>query len=180
MFGLLLFFLASGSVTSDTDIMAQVKSNKVLCSNPDEATKTCSAIASYILAKNGILTETAEILISPDQPITLEMSSVVSVDGAVNCGALTLPEMQKGRLRLNGRLLPPDRNEAALSRLLERLAPMAGRKSCEELRIKSGQLFKFGQVDRIDLKLPEKPVKWVSLDEGFRVAPRQVPVAKAQ
>jgi hypothetical protein len=175
-----LLILASGGVIPSTDIMAQVRADRMLCSNPDEATKTCSMIASYTLAENGVLTETAELLISPNQPITLEMSSTVKVDGAVNCGALTLPEMQKGRLRLSGTLLPADRNEAALRGILEKLTPMVGRKTCEELRIESGQLFKYGQVDRIDLKLPGKPVKWVARDEGFRVAPRQRTDAKAQ
>ena len=175
-----LLLLMSGSAIAENDIMAQIRANKALCSNPDEAAKTCSTIASYARADDGVLTETAEILISPNQPITLEMSSVVNVDGAVNCGALTLAEMQKGRIRLNGTLLPPERNEAALKALLEKLAPMADRKSCEELRIEAGQLVKFGQVDRIDLKLPGKPVRWVGRDEGFRVAPRQILDPKAQ
>jgi hypothetical protein len=175
-----LLILASGSTVLGTDIMAQVRANRVLCSNPDESTKTCSTIASYTRAENGVFTETAELLISPNQPITLEMSSTVKVDGAVNCGALTLPEMQKGRLRLNGTLLSADRNEAALRGILEKLAPMAGQKTCEVLRIEAGQLFKYGQVERIDIKLPGKPVKWVALDEGFRVAPRKLPDATAQ
>lgn len=178
MFALLLI-LASGSAGAGTDIMAQIRANKVLCSNPDEATKTCSTITSYTIAEDGVITETAELLLSPNQPVTLEMSSIVKVDGAVNCGALTLQEMQKGRLRLNGTLLPLDRNEAALRGIVDKMAPMAGRKSCEELRIEDGQLFKYGQVERVDIKLPGKPVKWVALDERFRVAPRQFSDAKA-
>jgi hypothetical protein len=176
----LLLILASGSPIPGIDIMAQVRADRVLCSNADETTKTCSTIASYTLAENGALTETAELLMSPNQPITLEMSTTVKVDGAVICGAPTLPEMQKARLRLSGTLLPADRNEAALRGILEKLAPMAGRKTCDELRSESGQLFKYGQVERIDIKLPGKPVKWVALDEGYRVAPRQLPDAKAQ
>lgn len=170
-----LLILVSGSAVPGTDIMAQVRANRVLCSNPDGATKTCSTIASYTLAPNGVVTETAELLISPNQPITLEMSTTVKIDGAVNCGALTLPEMQKGRLRLSGTLLPTDRNEAALRGILEKLAPMAGRETCEVLRFEAGQLFKYGQVERIDIKLPGKAVKWVARDEGFRVAPRKLP-----
>lgn len=175
-----LLLLMSGSAIPGNDIMAQIRAGNALCSNPDEATKTCSTIASYTRSDDGVLTETAELLISPSQPITLEMSSVVSVDGAVNCGALTLAEMQKGRIRLAGALLTPERNEAALKGFLEKLAPMAGRKSCEEIRIEAEQLVKFGQVDGIDLKLPGKPVRWVGRDEGFRVAPRQILDSKAQ
>ena len=80
--------------------------------------------------------------------------------------------MQKGKLRMNGTLLPSDRNEAVLNKLLEKLKPMAGRKACEALRVEDGQLRKFGQVERIDLKLPGKPVSWISAAEGYKVAPR--------
>ena len=80
--------------------------------------------------------------------------------------------MQKGRLRMNGTLFPPDRNEAALKMLIERLKPMAGREACEVLRIEDGELKKFGQVERVDLNLPGKPVSWINPADGYRVAPR--------
>lgn len=89
----------------------------MLCANPDSATKTCSSIVSYKPGKNGTFVETGEVLISPDQPITLEMSSVVQFESGAICGTVEFADMQKGRLRMNGTLLPADRNEAALSKL---------------------------------------------------------------
>ena len=144
----------------------------MLCANPDPATKTCSSIISYTPGKNGTFVETGEVLISPGQPITLEMSSAVQVEGGAICGTMEFADMQKGKLRMNGTLLPSDRNEAVLNKLLEKLKPMAGRKACEALRVEDGQLRKFGQVERIDLKLPGKPVSWISAAEGYKVAPR--------
>ncbi|MBA2772318.1 MAG: hypothetical protein H0U34_09985 [Sphingomonas sp.] len=140
--------------------------------NPDSATKTCSSIISYLPGPDGTLVETGEVLISPDQPITLEIVSVGKVEGGAICGAVELADMQKGQLRINGTLLPPDRNTAALSKLLEKMKPMAGRKACEGLQVENGQLMKYGQVERIDLNLPGKPVRWISPSEGYRVAPR--------
>jgi hypothetical protein len=49
---------------------------------------------------------------------------------------------------------------------------MAGRKVCEGLQVEDGQLVKYGQVERVDLKLPGKPVSWISPADGYRVAPR--------
>ncbi len=73
---------------------------------------------------------------------------------------------------MNGTLFPPDRNGAALSKLIERLKPMAGREACEVLRIQDGELRKYGQVERVDLNLPGKPVSWINPADGYRVAPR--------
>ncbi len=47
---------------------------------------------------------------------------------------------------------------------------MAGKKACEALRVQDGQLMKYGQVDKVDLKLLGKPVKWIDPGEGFQVA----------
>ena len=172
MFLAILLLAAASSGPSGTDVLAQVQLGKMLCANPDPATRTCSSIVSYTPGKNGTFVETGEVLISPNQPITLEMSSVVQVEGGAFCGTVEFADMQKGKLRMNGTLLPSDRNEAALSKLLEKLKPMAGRKACEALRIEEGQLKKYGQVERIDLNLPGKPVSWISPADGYKVAPR--------
>ena len=154
-----------------TDVSAQSRLGKILCVNPNVATKTCSSIISYKPGPDGTLIETGEVLISPDQPITLEIASAAKVEGGAICGAVELADMQQGKLRMNGTLLPLDRNAAALSKLIERMKPMAGRKACEGLRVENGQLMKYGQVERIDINLPGKPVRWINPSEGYRVAP---------
>lgn len=172
MFIALLLLAATSSGAPETDVVAQVRAGKMLCSNPDTATKTCSTIASYTRREDGTFVEKGEVLISPDQPITLGMSMVVRVDGDAICGTMELTDLQKAAVRVDGMPLPPDRNEAALSKLIEKLKPMAGRKVCEGLQVEDGQLMKYGQVERVDLKLPGKPVSWISPAEGYRVAPR--------
>ena len=80
--------------------------------------------------------------------------------------------MQKGQVRINGAPLPSDQNVAVLSKILEVMGPMADKRACDEIRIEAGQLVKFGQVEGVEVKLPGKPVRWISMDEGFKVAPR--------
>jgi hypothetical protein len=155
---------------SETDAAAQSRLGKRLCVNPDVSTKTCSSILSYKPGSDGFLIETGEVLVAPAQGITLEMTSLVKEEGGALCGAVQLTDMQKGIVRVNGTPLPAERNSAIVATLLERLAPMAGKKACEVLRMQGGQLTKFGQVEQVDLNLPGKPVKWIDPTEGFRVA----------
>lgn len=171
MFGT-LFLLATVSLSgSGTDLMTEIRAGKLLCSNPDVSTKTCSAIVIFSVGDDGDIKETTEMLISPSPPITLEMSSPSQIQGSVNCTVLTLPLMQKGRVRVNGAPLPSDQNEAVLSKIIEVMGPMADKRACEELRIEAGQLLKIGQVEGIEVTLPGKPVKWISPEDGFKVAP---------
>jgi hypothetical protein len=149
--------LAATDAPSELDAAAQSRLGKRLCVNPDTTNKSCSSILSYKPSADGFLIETGEVLVAPAQGITLEMTSLVKEDGGALCG-------------VNGTPLPADQNAAAVAKLVERLASMEGKKACEALRVQDGQLMKYGQVDKIDLKLPGKPVKWIDTTEGFRVA----------
>ena len=171
LLAVVLSIASTGSV-STTDVLAQVRAGKLLCVNPDEKSKTCSTIDTFVISENGKVIDGSELLISADRQMTVEVSSVVHVEYATICGSIELTDLQGGQVRLDGRLLPPDRNAAVLSVFVERLRPLAGRSVCEVLRLEDGQLKKFGQVDRVDIGLPGKPLRWISPEEGFRVAPR--------
>ena len=168
-----LFLLAASSFGGmGTDLMTEIRAGKLLCSNPDLSTKTCSAITIFSLGQDGNINETTEILITPNPPVTVEMSAPSQIQGSVNCTMLTLRQMQDGKVRVNGAPLPSDQNEKVLSKIMEVMGPMADKRACDELRIEAGQLVKFGQVDGVEVKLPGKPVKWINTDDGFKVAPR--------
>jgi hypothetical protein len=169
---LLLLVAAAGNLTPATDILAQIRAGRMLCSNPDAATKTCSAINAYADADDGGLIETDEFLLSPDRAVTLEVSLSVGIDHGAICGVLALADLEKGKVRLDGALVPADRNAAALEKIVERMKPMTGRRTCDTLRVEGGQLLKFGQVERIEINLPGKPVRWITAADGYRVAPR--------
>ena len=172
MFGT-LFLLATSSMGGvGTDLMTEIRTGKMLCSNPDLGKKTCSAITIFSVGQDGSVKETTEMLIAPNPPITVEMSAPSQIQGPVNCTVLTIPQMQKGKVRINGAPLPSDQNLAVLSKIMEVMGPMADKRACDEIRIEAGQLVKFGQVEGVEVKLPGKPVRWISMDEGFKVAPR--------
>jgi hypothetical protein len=165
--------LAAGTpVSSDTAILAQLSAGKMLCSNPDAATKTCSAIASYAAGKNGAFVETSEVLLPVGQPLTLQLSVAAQVKGSTICAVMNEADLQKGVVRINGSPLPLEQNVAVLSKLIEKLKPMAGREVCEELRVEDGRLMKYGRAERVDINLPGKPVRWINDADGYKVGTR--------
>lgn len=171
MISLLLLAGAVAGV-SDIDVVANSKAGMKLCSNPDAATKTCSTIASYAAADDGSFVETGEVLLAADQPITLQTAIPVTIDGDSICGQLTDAALAGAKVRVGGAQLPPDRHAMALASLTAKLKPLVGRKTCDGLRMEGGKLMKYGQVERVDVNLPGKPVIWIAADSGYRVAPR--------
>lgn len=162
--------LAANGGYSETDVALQSSLGKQLCVNPDAGAKTCSSILSYKPGVGGFLVETGELLIAPAQGMTLELSSSVKEEGGALCGAIQAADLQKGIVRVRGMPLSAERNSAVLAMLTDRMAPVIGKKACEVLIVREGQLQKVGQVDGLDLKLPGKPVKWVDPTEDYRVA----------
>jgi len=164
--------LAGANVQADLDVLGQSKSGKVLCANPDAATKSCSSISSYNTSADGSVIETTEVLLTPDQPLTLTMSIGTKVaDGSI-CGVMTLEDLKRGQVKLDGDAIPADRNALVLKRLEASMGSLAGREVCDALRIENNGLVKYGQVERVDLKLPGKPAMWVSSADEYKVAPR--------
>lgn len=159
-----------------TDYLTAIRAGKLLCSTPDPVAKTCSNLDSYVLAADGSVTDTGETLLSPTPLVTLETSSVVHANGASLCGVLELADLQKGKVRVNGELLPPDRNAFAIGKIVEALGSLTGHKICETLHIDGSKLIKSGTMEGSEIKVPDKPAAWVSAADGYKVA---APVAPA-
>jgi hypothetical protein len=162
---------AAVAASTETDVLANVQAGRMICSNPDDATHTCSTISKYQVLDDRSLLETSEILFSPDQPISFEVQAHITLKNGAICGAMLKADLDKGIVRVSGRPIAADKNQAVLAKLDEEFAPLYGRQTCEVIRIEGGRLLKFGQMDGVDIPLPPKPVRWISPDDGFKVAP---------
>ncbi len=162
-----------------TDYLAGIRAGRLLCSHPDPVSKTCSTIDSFAQAADGALTDTGETLLGAEPLVTLEISSTAHIDGATNCGMLELADLQKGRVRVMGQLLPPDQNAIAIGKIAEKLAPIAGHKACETLHFDGGKLTKSANIEGFDIKIENKPVAWITPGDGYKVAAPSTPALAA-
>ena len=169
--GVLMMAAPSAAILPD-DILANINAGRSLCSNPDPATKTCTTIATYAPSDTGTFSENAEILINESPPIIFATKTLVRLEDGAICGTVEEATISNGKVRYNGVLLPADRNAAVVARLAENFATMFGKKTCDRISLVDGKLLKFGQVERVDIKLPGKPVQWISPGDGYKVAPR--------
>jgi hypothetical protein len=170
---LILLFLALAAVPAETDMVAHFKAGQRLCSNPDVAAKTCTTIDRVGAGADGGLVQTGETLVSPNEVISLEMTTPIHFEEGAACGRIDEGDFRRSVVRANGVPIPADRNAKVLDMLWSKVfAAQAGQKICEGLRVEQGQLVKRGQTQQMDLPLPGTPVRWIRADEGYRVAPR--------
>ena len=181
---IIAFLLATAApasaVTPATDYLANIRAGKLLCSTPDPAAKTCSGLDTYVLAKDGTATDTGETVISPAPLVTLEVSTPVHIDGASLCGVLDVADLQKGKVRVNGELLPADRNAFAIGKIVEAVGSFAGHKVCESLHVDGGKLIKSGTMEGSEMKVPDKPVAWIAPGDGYKVGVPSAPAPSSK
>ncbi|WP_156424769.1 hypothetical protein [Novosphingobium fuchskuhlense] len=176
--GILAAAASSANVPAD-DALANITAGHLLCSNPDATTRTCTTIDTYSLAADGTITDAGELMISETPLISLTTTAIVHIENGAICGTMREADLLNGKVRLNGELLPTDRNAAVVAKLVEKYGSMFGRQACETVSLIDGKLLKFGQIERVDIKLPGKPVKWVAAGDGYKVGPR-APASESQ
>lgn len=172
-FVLVMALLVTGCQSPEpTNILGQAGQGKLLCVNPDAATKTCSALSTFSQSWTGTVTETTEMLLPRRENITIQISSLAEVNGSQMCGRLGEGDIRSSIIRVKGSELPPAEHAAATGELVAIMGPLFGRLSCEELRMEYGHLKKFANIEGISMAPPVKMVAWVKSDEGYKVAPR--------
>jgi len=164
---------ASAAPIPPDDLAANIAAGHLLCSNPDTASKTCTTIDAYAPVSGDAYANTGELMISEVPLITIATTAVVRIENGAVCGTILAADLLNRRVRLNGADLPPERNAAVLAKLAEKFAPMVGKKSCETVSLIDGELLKFGQIQGVDIRLPGKSVKWITPQDGYKVAPHQ-------
>ena len=176
---ILLAASTPAAAAPQTDFLAEIRAGRQLCVNPDLVNKICSTIDSFAGSADGTLTNMGETILAPEPLVTLETSSIAHIDGATNCGMLDLADLQKGRVRVNGQLLPPEQNAAVISQIIEKLGFLAGHKTCETLHVDGGNLTETASIEGIDIKIPNKLVAWITPGDGYKVGASSAPVPAA-
>lgn len=169
MFIMLLTLAAAAP--SQTDLVEHLRNGELLCIKPDEANKSCDTIDRVTVRPDGAMMETSETLVSDDPPAAVEMTNPISVEGDAICAVADMAVLRQSIVRVNGTPLPPDANAGVISALGETIKPVEGHTICERLQIEAGQLVVTARDNGTPLPYPARPVRWISAEAGWRVAP---------
>ena len=164
-------FAATAAPAIATNPIEPALSGKLECHFPDEQTKTCRSLSSYKPLGDNRYSSTTLGLLSPQEPVTLEITSEVQIKNGAVCGRLLDEDLAKAKLNVAGKTL--DQTEAApgKAQIAQAMAPLMNKEICARYEPSpSGGLVAKASVDGTAQPNFDQPVKWVAPGDGYKVA----------
>ena len=159
------------TLAAHADPLAESHAGKVQCYRPDTARKTCGAIGSYTMEPGGVATNKAEVLLSPQQLLTMTTLTPVVLKGEAICGGIRAQDLQTAEIRLNGAILPSEQAKAVRSQMAQHFAALIGKEICTTYVPVGDKLTTQVTVDGVATPAYSQTVIWVKPEDGYRVAP---------
>lgn len=156
--------------------LAPAAQGLIECANPDEIAKTCRSLAHYTPQPDGTFLNQAEVLLIPNEPVTISFASQARLKGNEICGTLTTEMVKKGVLRYAGTVVPDKAALQITPRILTGLA-RAGVLDKEVCSTQSPDGNGFLEKTTVGGKsTPEDAhLVWLRPDSGYTVGPRNTP-----
>ena len=171
MIGLELLFLASISIQSpNSDPLIPARSGQLQCYTPDEARKTCHALAAYEPDGDGRYINRAEIPLTADGSMTMTTRTPVHIVSGAVCGTAGQPDIEAAEVRASGALVPADRAAPILRQVAQAMAPFLGHEICTRYQQQGGGLVAEATMDGARRSDLDQPVTWVGGSDGYRVS----------
>lgn len=163
------------------DPLAFVAQGLLECAEPDEAAKTCHALAHFTPRPDGSFTDDTEVLLRPDMKMTLSFSGVALLKGNQVCGTVSMQMVQQAKLRFGGAPIPPEQSAELLPRIQEGMARegLIDKELCST-RTPDGSgnprsFTRHATIAGQPVNHPDDHLLWVAPDAGYRVAPKPKP-----
>ena len=159
-------FTAAGA-----DPLAEGLAGKVQCYRPNPDKKTCGALSSYSLRRDGAILNTAEVMLTANPVLVMRTTSTVTVKGEAVCGPVRKEDIDSATITVNGSALPDDKSVAVKAQIAGAFKDMFGKEVCTTY-VPTGD--KLTAQVTLDGKLkPEysQTVIWVKPEDGYTVAP---------
>jgi hypothetical protein len=102
----------------------------VACLDPDKARKTCGGMDYYEHRGGASYTHRAVVLMDPKGPVVVEMVLPVEVRNGAACELVRKEDLMMAKVRVGGRLLPPEEAAPDLEFVVGLLESALGKEYC--------------------------------------------------
>jgi hypothetical protein len=173
----ILLFLATGVTLAATpaatlpDPIAPAATGKLQCYLPELSHKTCNSLAGYKAGPDGVIQNTARVLISKNPVITMETVSPVAVKAGKVCGFVREQDVENAKFAAADH--PLDAKEAGALREQMKMAFKAifNREICTGYIADGDGFTAVATMDGQTLPGGEQRVIWVAPGDHYKVAP---------
>jgi hypothetical protein len=161
-----LLILAATAPMQAADPLAEARAGKIQCVNANTANKTCMAISTYTLNKDGSYETATTLLIAPQPLITMTVKSAGIVKDGALCGPVRKADFAAATLEMDGAPVNEAMASAIRAQVLGSVEAMDGKMGCGT-EAADGTV----TVTLDGVAHPEMTQKalWVRPDEGYKV-----------
>lgn len=144
---------------------------QVQCYRPNPEQHSCVSIGAYARDANGVIQNTATVLLAPKPVIVMRSTAPVEVKAGAICGKIAAHDLEIATFTVDGR--PADDATAAKVRqaIAPVYAPLLGREVCTTYVPDGETLWARASVDGVRRPDLDARVRWVSPSEGYEVKP---------
>jgi hypothetical protein len=153
------------------DPIAPASKGQLQCHSPDVVRRTCNSLAGYKARPDGVIENTATVLVSQNPVVTVEMTTIVKIKSGQVCGAILKKDIDTARVVSEGKPLDNAHTAAFRKLLKESMQGILGREICTAYEAKGASFIAHASIDGKPQPDHDQPVMWVSPDEGYTVKP---------
>jgi len=163
------FVMAAASVAEQ---MAPAKQGMLQCQMPDVFFKTCFSLSKVYQTGPSTWVFDTQIVVDPQSPVIASIKETASVRGSEICKAANAIDVSKFTFSLEGRPIPAGESAKYRAKLRKYYEAFAKKMICTQV-VPSEQDMEMVQVTVNGKRFPagDYAMKWVSLKDGWKVAP---------
>lgn len=162
---------AAAAQPASANPLAPALAGQLQCHYPNEQAKTCRTLVSYKSLGGDRYSSTDTILLSPQGPVTLDVTSELAVKDGAACGQIRREDLETGQVKVADRVLTPAEAQPIKDQIAQAMASFFDKQGCATYVASDKGLIEkvsLAGTPRPDL---DQPVKWVAPGDGYKVAP---------
>ena len=171
---LLAFLLAfaPGPVTAESaDPLAPSLKGQLNCYGPNVERKTCVSIGAYAKDAQGVIQNTAVVLMASSPQIVMTTKAPVEVKAGAVCGYIRLRDLETASFVIDGTPADATDAEAVRKAVAPAYAPFLDKEFCTVFRTDGPGLVGEVTVGGQRRRELDQRVRWVAPSEGYAVKP---------
>ena len=151
--------------------IAQAADGRAQCYAPDIARKTCQSLAFYKADATGVIQNTAIVVLSPDQPITMQTTTPVTIRAEEVCGFIRAQDIDAATFAVNGVAVTGAQAAQLRAAMRSAMSSLFGHEICTAYVPNGAALSAQVSEDGVRKPAMDQAVIWVSPVDGYRVSP---------
>lgn len=153
------------------DPLLPARSGQGQCYSPDTTRRTCRAFAQYKFSNDGKIENIAQVLISKDGPVVMLTASPVTIRAGAVCSALQPEDVRTAGFIVAGQPASDTVADEIRKQITPAMSKDFGKDVCETyVPADTGLTTRITVNGTAHPEMSEKVI-WVSLNEGYAVAP---------